>query len=67
MQTSGRGDHDYTMMTVPFTIFVVYGVYAGGGSSASCIRWRERCGQWRIGWGNYLLRSLATRVAAASS
>ena len=31
MQTSGRGDRDYTMMTVPFTIFVVYAVYAGGG------------------------------------
>ena len=31
MQTSGRGERDYTMMIVPLAIFVVYGVYSGGG------------------------------------
>jgi hypothetical protein len=49
MQTSGRGDRDYTMMIVPFAIFVVYGVYTGGGV-VNILRVFERTLWAGVGW-----------------
>ena len=31
MRTSGGGNRDLTMMTVPLAIFIVFGVLSGGG------------------------------------
>jgi hypothetical protein len=31
MRTSGGGNRDLTMMAVPLTILIVFGVYTGGG------------------------------------
>jgi hypothetical protein len=31
MRTSGGGNRDYTMMTIPLAIFIVFGVLSGGG------------------------------------
>ena len=54
MQTSGRGDRDYTMMAVPFAIFVVYGVYSGGGV-VNILRTFERTLWVAVGWAAQLL------------
>ena len=53
MQTSGRGDRDYTMMIVPFSIFIVYGVYSGGGV-VNVLRTLERTLWLAVGWAAQL-------------
>jgi len=54
MQTSGRGDRDYTMMIVPFSIFVVYAVYSGGGV-VNILRAFERTMWVAVEWAAKLL------------
>jgi hypothetical protein len=41
MRTSGGGNRDFMMMTVPLAIFIVFGVLSGGGLM-STLRTLER-------------------------
>ena len=54
MQTSGRGERDYTMMIVPLAIFVVYGVYSGGGV-VNILRAFEKTLWMALAWAAELL------------
>ena len=51
MRTSGGGNRDLMMMTVPLAIFIVFGVISGGGVDGVLrCRWRGRYGARSIWW-----------------
>jgi hypothetical protein len=54
MRTSGRGERDLLMMSVPLSIFIVYGVYAGGGVT-NILRTLERTLWAVVEWAGQLL------------
>ena len=65
MRTSGGGNRDLTMMTVPLAIFIVYGVLSGGGVDG-VLRTLERSLWGAIEWVSTNLDGLRYGVDGAA-
>ena len=54
MRTSGRGNRDLTMLTVPLLMLIVFAVWSGGGVSA-ILRTAERTLWTAVDWLTQLI------------
>jgi hypothetical protein len=54
MRTSGGGNRDLTMLTVPLAIFIVFGILSGGGVE-SVLRTLERTLWGAIEWMGHFI------------